>query len=60
MTEVIDRLVMAMNAHDLDAVTALIDENYRSVLGRTQGKADATIQAQILSTFASSENLEFV
>ena len=31
MTEVIDRLVMAMNAHHLDAVTALIHENYRSV-----------------------------
>jgi len=30
MTEVIDRLVEAMNAHDLDAVARLIHEDYRS------------------------------
>jgi limonene-1,2-epoxide hydrolase len=30
MTDVIDRLVTAMNAHDLDAAAALLAENYRS------------------------------
>ena len=30
MTEVIDRLAAAMNAHDLDAVAGLIHEDYRS------------------------------
>src|ERR1043165_3841548 len=30
MTEVIDRLVVAMNAHDLDAAAGLIHEDYRS------------------------------
>ena len=39
MTEVIDRLVTAMNAHHLDAVTALIHENYRSVQPAHPGRA---------------------
>ena len=39
MTEVIDRLVVAMNAHDLDALTALVDENYRSVQPVHPGRA---------------------
>ena len=30
MTDVIDRLVVAMNAHDLDAVAGFIHEDYRS------------------------------
>ncbi|MEP7178944.1 MAG: nuclear transport factor 2 family protein [Pseudonocardiales bacterium] len=30
MTEIIDRLVVAMNAHDLDAAAGLIHEDYRS------------------------------
>ena len=30
MAEVIDRLVVAMNAHDLDAAAGLINEDYRS------------------------------
>ena len=30
MTDVIDRLAVAMNAHDLDAVAGLIHEDYRS------------------------------
>ena len=30
MTEVIDRLAAAVNAHDLDAVAGLIHEDYRS------------------------------
>jgi limonene-1,2-epoxide hydrolase len=30
MSEVIDRLVVAMNAHDLDAVAGFIHEGYRS------------------------------
>ena len=39
MTDVIDRLVTAMNAHDLDAVTALIHENYRSTQPAHPGRA---------------------
>ncbi|TIT75711.1 MAG: nuclear transport factor 2 family protein, partial [Mesorhizobium sp.] len=39
MTDVIDRLVRAMNAHQLDAVTALIHENYRSVQPAHPGRA---------------------
>ena len=39
MTEVIDRLVAAMNAHDLDAATALIHKNYRSVQPAHPGRA---------------------
>jgi hypothetical protein len=30
MTDVIDRLAAAVNAHDLDAVAGLIHEDYRS------------------------------
>jgi hypothetical protein len=30
MTGVIDRLVLAMNAHDLDAAARLFHEDYRS------------------------------
>ena len=30
MTEVIERLAVAMNAHDLDAVAGLIHQDYRS------------------------------
>ena len=30
MTDVVERLVEAMNAHDLDATSGLIHENYRS------------------------------
>ena len=30
MTDVIDRLAVAMNVHDLDAVAGFIHENYRS------------------------------
>jgi ketosteroid isomerase-like protein len=39
MSEVITRLVRAMNAHDLDAVTALIHENYRSEQPAHPGRA---------------------
>ncbi len=39
MTEVIDRLVTAMNAHDLDAATALIHKHYRSVQPAHPGRA---------------------
>jgi ketosteroid isomerase-like protein len=39
MSEVIARLVGAMNAHDLHAVTALIHENYRSVQPAHPGRA---------------------
>lgn len=39
MSEVIEQLVSAMNAHDLDALTALIHENYRSVQPVHPGRA---------------------
>jgi len=39
MNEVIERLVRAMNAHDLDAVAALVHENYRSVQPVHPGRA---------------------
>ncbi|RWA58456.1 nuclear transport factor 2 family protein [Mesorhizobium sp.] len=39
MTDVIDRLVRAMNAHQLDAVAALIHENYRSEQPAHPGRA---------------------
>ena len=39
MSETIARLVRAMNAHDLDAVTALVHENYRSVQPAHPGRA---------------------
>ncbi|RWE71434.1 MAG: nuclear transport factor 2 family protein [Mesorhizobium sp.] len=39
MPDVIDRLVTAMNAHDLDALAALIHENYRSEQPTHPGRA---------------------
>jgi hypothetical protein len=39
MTDVIDRLVVAMNAHDLDAVAGLIHEDYRSEQPAHPGRA---------------------
>ena len=39
MTEVIDRLAAAMNAHDLDAATALIHKHYHSVQPAHPGRA---------------------
>jgi limonene-1,2-epoxide hydrolase len=39
MSEVIERLLTAMNAHDLDAVIALVHENYRSVQPVHPGRA---------------------
>jgi limonene-1,2-epoxide hydrolase len=39
MTEVIDRLVVAMNAHDLDAVAGLIRGDYRSEQPAHPGRA---------------------
>ena len=41
MTEVIDRLVVAMNAHDLDAVAGFIHEDYRSEQPAHTGRAFA-------------------
>ena len=49
MTNVVDELVAAMNAHDLDAAAALIDEDYhseqpvhpsRAFVGRAQMRAN--------------------
>jgi limonene-1,2-epoxide hydrolase len=39
MTEVIDRLTIAMNAHDLDAAAGLFHENYRSEQPTHPGRA---------------------
>lgn len=39
MTEVIDRLVVALNAHDLDAAVGLIHEDYRSEQPAHPGRA---------------------
>jgi limonene-1,2-epoxide hydrolase len=39
MTDVIDRLVAAMNAHDLDAAVGLIHEDYRSEQPAHPGRA---------------------
>src|SRR5690242_13358556 len=39
MTDVIDRLAVAMNAHDLDAVAGLIHEDYRSEQSAHPGRA---------------------
>src|ERR1700749_1287217 len=41
MTEVIDRLGVAMNAHDLDAGAGFIHEDYRSDQRATPGRAFA-------------------
>ena len=39
MTDVIERLVVAMNAHDLDAAAGLIHEDYRSEQPAHPGRA---------------------
>ena len=39
MTDVIDRLVVAMNAHDLDAAAGLFHEDYRSEQPEHPGRA---------------------
>ena len=48
MSEVIDRLVVAMNAHDLDAVAGFIHEDYRSEQPAHPGRAFAG-RAQMLA-----------
>jgi hypothetical protein len=50
MTEVIDRLVVAMNAHELDAVAGLIHEDYRSEQPVHLGRA-FTGRAQMLANW---------
>jgi len=50
MTDVIDRLVVAMNAHDLDAVAGFIDEDYRSEQPAHPGRAFAG-RAQMLANW---------
>jgi len=48
MTEVVDRLAVAMNAHDLDTVAGLIHPDYRSEQPAHPGRA-FTGRAQILA-----------
>ena len=50
MTDVIDRLAVAMNAHDLDAVAGLIHEDYRSEQPAHPGRA-FTGRAQMLANW---------
>ena len=50
MTEVIDRLAAAMNAHDLNAVAGLIHEGYRSEQPAHPGRA-FTGRAQMLANW---------
>ena len=50
MSEVIDRLAVAMNAHDLDAVAGLIHQDYRSEQPAHPGRA-FTGRAQMLANW---------
>jgi limonene-1,2-epoxide hydrolase len=50
MADVIDRLTVAMNAHDLDAVAGLIHEDYRSEQPAHPGRA-FTGRAQMLANW---------
>ena len=50
MTVVVDRLVVAVNAHDLDAVADLIREDYRSEQPAHPGRAFAG-RAQMLANW---------
>ena len=50
MTDVIDRLAVAMNAHDLDAVAGLIHDDYRSEQPAHPGRAFAG-RAQMLANW---------
>ena len=50
MSEVIDRLAAAMNAHDLDAVAGFIHEGYRSEQPVHPGRAFAG-RAQMLANW---------
>ena len=52
MTDVIDRLVAAMNAHDLDGAAGLIDEDYRSEQPAHPGRA-FTGRAQMRANWAA-------
>jgi ketosteroid isomerase-like protein len=55
MTDVIQRLVTAMNAHDLDAAAGLIHENYRSTQPAHPGRAfvgSAQMRANWAAMFA--------
>ena len=50
MTDVVDRLAAAVNAHDLDAVAELIHPDYRSEQPAHPGRAFAA-QAQMLANW---------
>ena len=50
MTDVINRLAVAMNAHDLNVVAGLIDEDYRSEQPAHPGRA-FTGRAQMLANW---------
>ena len=52
MTVVVDRLVVAVNAHDLDAVADLVHEDYRSEQPAHPGRAFAG-RAQMLANWAA-------
>jgi ketosteroid isomerase-like protein len=52
MTEIIDQLVVAMNAHDLASVARLIDQNYRSEQPAHPGRAFVG-RAQMLANWTA-------
>ena len=52
MTDIIDRLVAAMNAHDLDGAAALLAEDYRSEQPAHPGRA-FTGRAQMRANWAA-------
>jgi ketosteroid isomerase-like protein len=52
MTDVVDRLAAAMNAHDLDAVAGLINPDYRSEQPAHPGRA-FTGRAQMLANWVA-------
>jgi ketosteroid isomerase-like protein len=52
MTEVVDRLVVAVNAHDLDVVADLLHEDYRSEHPAHPGRAFDG-RAQMLASWAA-------
>jgi SnoaL-like protein len=55
MTDVIDRLAVAMNAHDLDAVAGLIHDDYRSEQPAHPGRAFAG-RAQMLANWEAQDS----
>jgi len=58
MTDVIDRLVVAMNAHDLDAVAGFIHEDYRSEQPAHPGRAFVGRAQMLVNTRATQVRVQ--